>query len=212
MEEAETGGQGSEFRRDGGNLLGRSIAAGEVTRLQRLDVGLDLDPRSQLLSHRSFEPVRDRMGTAKCKIAIDLKVERYREPVTERMHGNVVDSNGAIARDHHHPLQYGLVVERAWRGMDRGFAAWKLAPKRACDPVLDGCHPVEGKRPAYRHLHVDEHGCAGGPHPNPLDSHHTRNTRRNGGDPLSDAGWSRVGERFNCAPPEPPARHADECG
>ena len=49
------------YRRD---APGRGVAAGLMTRLQRLDMGFDLDSGSQLLADRLFQPAGNFVGRA----------------------------------------------------------------------------------------------------------------------------------------------------
>ncbi len=54
---------------------GRRFAARLIMRLQGLDVGLDLNSRSQFLAHRLFESARNVVRRAEGEGAIDLEIE-----------------------------------------------------------------------------------------------------------------------------------------
>src|SRR6266702_8881210 len=58
-----------------GHALARSIAAALSVGLQRLDVGVDLDLRAELLGNRRFERAGDVVGGAERKLAIDFEIE-----------------------------------------------------------------------------------------------------------------------------------------
>ena len=54
-----------------------SVATGKAARLQRLDMGLDLDLGSELLAHRRLKIVRDLVRARQRQAAIDLEIERH---------------------------------------------------------------------------------------------------------------------------------------
>ena len=70
--------------------LRRRFAAGGLRRLQRLDMGLDLDRGAEFLAERRFEPVGDVVGGAERKPAVDLEIERDRELAADVVHGDMV--------------------------------------------------------------------------------------------------------------------------
>ena len=55
------------------DAIGRRVAAGKSARLQRLDMGLDLDHGSELAAHRGLQPVRDFMCLCERQAAVDLE-------------------------------------------------------------------------------------------------------------------------------------------
>ena len=90
-----------------------------IARLQRLDMGLDLDVGPELLAQRRLQPVGDLVRAAEREPAVDLEIERDRQPAADRMHGDMMHRERAVARDHHDALEHGLVVERARLGRRR---------------------------------------------------------------------------------------------
>jgi hypothetical protein len=117
-----------DFRRDGDegivhfpHSLGRRIAAALVAGLQRLDVGFDLDFGPQLVAHRLLEAVGDLVRAAERQAPVHFEVERDRQSTADRVHGDMMDGEPAVARDHHDPLEHGLVVESARFGVDGGL-------------------------------------------------------------------------------------------
>ena len=58
--------------------LRRRLAAGGLRRLQRLDMGFDLDVGPELFAQRRLQPVGDVVGRAERKLAVDLEIERDR--------------------------------------------------------------------------------------------------------------------------------------
>src|SRR5262245_5049643 len=86
------------------------IAAGQPAGLQRLDMGLDLDLEPELVAHGLLEPVRYLMSAAERQAAINLEIERDREPSRDGLHRHMMDGERAVARNHHDALEHGLVV------------------------------------------------------------------------------------------------------
>ena len=82
-------------------------------RLQRLDMGFDLDGGAELGGDRAFQPVGYVMRLAEREPAVDLQVERDRQAILQVVHGHMMDGERAVARDHHNAIEHGLVVERA---------------------------------------------------------------------------------------------------
>ena len=132
------------------------------------------------------------------------KLARY------RLDGDVVDGEAAVARDHHHAIAHGFVIERAWLGRDRDFGVRQFGADGARQPLRDGRDTVERQRAAHADAKIDEQHRAGRPRPHPLDGDDARLEPRDCRDPLADACRRRVGQCIDGAPPEPPAGDADE--
>src|SRR5262249_23941531 len=62
------------------NALRRGLATGKAEQLQRLQMRFHFDIRAELVADRGLKPRGDVMGGAKGKIAINLEIERDREP------------------------------------------------------------------------------------------------------------------------------------
>ena len=77
------GGKSRELGAHRGKALAGRVTAGKPARLQRLDVGLDLDLGPELLAHRRFEAVRDLVRARECQAAVDFEVERHRQPAAD---------------------------------------------------------------------------------------------------------------------------------
>ena len=125
-------------------------------RLQRLDVGLDLDAGAELGRDRVFQSVRHVVGGAQRKLAVHLQVERNRQPVLQVVHRHMMHGERAIARDHHDAIEHGLVVERDRIGGDDRLGARHLLAERGRDRVLDRAHAIERQCAADRHRQIDE--------------------------------------------------------
>ena len=59
-----------------------------------------------------FQPVRHLVRLAQRQPAVDFQIERDRQPVFEFVHRDVMHGERAVARDHHHAVEHGFVVER----------------------------------------------------------------------------------------------------
>src|SRR6185312_12623729 len=195
---------------DGRDALRRRFASGDILRLQRLDMRLDLDMRAELGLDRAFQRVSHVVCGAQRQSAVDLEVERDREPVVQVVHHHVMHGEGAVARDHHHAVEYGFVVERdGMRGHDR-LGAGHLAAQRRADRVLDRVDAVERQRAADRHRKVDEGGLADGARPHLVDADDARHLGRGRRDERRGAGRGGVGQGIDGALAEPPAGDADQ--
>src|SRR5262245_45321351 len=83
------------------------VAARFIERLQRLDVGLHLHVRAELLAHGILEDAGDVVGGAQRERAVDLEVERDGQLSLDLVHGDVVNGERPVARDHHDPFEHG---------------------------------------------------------------------------------------------------------
>jgi hypothetical protein len=72
---AAFGGDLGQRHLDRAHPLGRRLAPGGLRRLQRLDMGLDLDLGAELLAQRGFQGIGDVVRCAERKLAIDLEIE-----------------------------------------------------------------------------------------------------------------------------------------
>src|SRR5262245_23867447 len=72
---AELLGNGSKLAVDRLDALVRSVTAEQPARLQRFDVGLDLNLKAKLVADCLLELVGDLMGAAEGEIAVDLEIE-----------------------------------------------------------------------------------------------------------------------------------------
>ena len=104
-----------------GDACSRGVAAGEHVGRQRLDVGLDLDVGAKFVAHRLFEAARDIVRGGERQRSSTSRSSDTDKPSGNRLHGDVVDGEAAIARDHHDALAHRFVIERARLGGDRDF-------------------------------------------------------------------------------------------
>ena len=206
----DLGGERRERLAHFGDARGRSVAAGQNVGRQRLDMGLDFDVGPELLAHRFFEAARHLVRGIERHGTFDFEIHRYRQPALDRLHGDVMNGEPAIARDHHHPLAYRLVVERARLGGDGDLGMGQFGADGAGQPVLDGGDAVERQRAADADREVDEQHGAGRPRPHPFDADHAGHLPRDRGNALADAFRRGVGQGVDGAPAEPPAGNADE--
>ena len=77
-EAGQDGGQRRERLAALGDARGGGVAAGQERCRQRLDMGFDLDVRSQLLADRLFEPARGLVRGGQRQRAVHLQIRRYR--------------------------------------------------------------------------------------------------------------------------------------
>jgi len=91
-------------------------------------VGFDLDVRAELVAHRLFQRVRDLVRARERQAAVHFQVERDRQPPADRVHGDVMDRERAVACDHHHAFEHGLIVERARLDVDGRLGLRKFRP------------------------------------------------------------------------------------
>ena len=128
------------------------------------------------------------------------------------VHGDVMHGERAVARDHHHALQHGLVVERARLGRRRRPRRRGISARIACgDAVLDRRDAVERQRAADRHDRDRRTACrrpAARARRSTATTPGTRAATRR----MRFGGARRrgVGQRLDGAAAEPPAGDADE--
>src|SRR5262249_39676283 len=130
-------------RRD---ACGWGFAAGLVEWLQRLDMGFDLDAWAQLLADGLFESGCHIMGPAGGKGAVQLEIERNRESSADRMYGDVMNSERAVARNHHDALEHRLVVQRPRVGGDGHLGGGTVAAYCLNDALFERRQAVERQR------------------------------------------------------------------
>src|SRR5262245_29734540 len=107
------GAVGGELRQrslDGGDAVGRGVGAVRKLRLQRLDMGVDLDVLAELLADVALEVVGDVVGVDQRHLAVDLEVDADDQLFAEVVHRDVVHGKAGIAGDHHDALTHALVV------------------------------------------------------------------------------------------------------
>ena len=170
--------------------------------------------RSEFVADRFFEAAGDLVRGAERERAVDFEIERHRQAAfaraCDRMGGDVMHRQRAVAGDHHHALHHALVVERARFGGHRDFRAAGCRRHRADDALLERRHPVERQGAADRDDEVDEQHAAGLPHPQPVDVDDAGNAEHARGDAVRGARRCGIGERLDGPPPQPPAGDADE--
>ena len=74
MDDAVGGDLGQRLQ-NGRNPLGRRVGAVRQLRLQRLDMGVDLDVLAELLADAALEIVGDVVGGDQLHVAVDLEVD-----------------------------------------------------------------------------------------------------------------------------------------
>ena len=84
-------------------------------------MGLDLDIGPEFVAHRLFEPACGVVRGGERLRAVDFEIGGDRQPAGNGLHGDMMDGEPAVARDHHDPLAHRLVVERARLGGDGDF-------------------------------------------------------------------------------------------
>jgi len=141
--------------------------------------------------------------------AVDFEIEGDRKSSLDRMHGDMVNREGAVARDHHHPFEYGLVVECAWLSGHRHLGGGTVGAHRLDDAVLERGHAVERQRAADCNDKVDEQHLAYLPHAQPFDPDDAGNASDGGADFVGGSGRGGIGQRVDGAPAEPPAGDAN---
>ena len=93
-------------------------------------MGFNLDIGPELVAHRFFKLGRGVVGGAERQRAVDFKVRGDGQASGNRLHGDVMDGEAAIARDHHHAFAHRLVVERARLGGDGEFGGRQFGADR----------------------------------------------------------------------------------
>ena len=204
------GGERRERLAHFGDARGRGVAAGQNVGGQRLDMGFDFDVGAELLAHRFFEPARHFVRGIERHGAFDFEIHRYRQPALDRLHGDVMNGQATIARDHHHPFAHRLVVERARLGGDSDLGTGQFGADGARQPVLDGGDAVERQRAAHPDREIDEQHRAGRPRPHPLDADDAGHLPRDCRDALADTFRRGVGQGIDGAPAKPVAGDTDE--
>ena len=137
--------------------------------------------------------------------------ETANRPLADRMHGDVMHGERAVARDHHHAVEHGLVVERAGSVITFtsacGSSAWIACATSPRAPTTRSSGSVR----LTATTEIDEQGA--GRLAAPVRG---RAPPRPGlrlamaADPGGDARRRGVGQRVDGAAPEPPAGDADE--
>ena len=123
-------------------------------------------------AQRGLEPVGDFVRLAERQAAVDFEIERHRQPPADRMHGDVMHCERAVARDHHDAFEHGLVVERARLGDDVDFGLGIRARIARPTALLDRGDAIERQRTAHRDHRVDEQRRADRAHAHAFDRHH----------------------------------------
>ena len=90
-------------------------------RLGWLDVGLDLDVVADLRGDRVFELRGEPMSVAERHRAVDFEIEGDGLARFDILDGDMVHRQASARRDHQHPLEDRLVVERERIGGDGQF-------------------------------------------------------------------------------------------
>ena len=94
------------------------------------------------------------------------------------MNRNVVHREPAIARDHHHTFDHGLIIEGAGLRGHSHLGARTILAHRLDNAVLERGHAIERERAAYRDHEVDEQHAARLAGAQPLDRHNAGNSRQ----------------------------------
>ena len=107
----------SAAKRDSAALMvstrvGCCVGAVRQFRLQRLDVGVDLDVLAKILADAPLQLVGDVVGRRQRHLAVDLEVDRDGQLAAEVVHGDMMDRQPRIAGDHHDALAHALIVAR----------------------------------------------------------------------------------------------------
>src|ERR1700738_844609 len=76
-------------------------------------------------------------GGGQRHVAVDLEVDAHGEPAAEIVHGDVVDGEAGIARDHHDALANALIVARHRHRGEGKVGIVEHAPNRLLRPALD---------------------------------------------------------------------------
>src|SRR6266404_6344160 len=176
------GGEARQRGLDGFDALRRGIAANRQFRLQRLDVGVDLDVLAEFLADVPLQFMGDGVGCGERHIAVNLEIDADGELAAEIVHGDVVDGETGIAGNHHDAFAHTLVVARDRHGGECQVGIAKRLGHRLLRPAFDLLDAVD--RIGARHLYdgVNEVRRSDHPHPQPFDIDHAghRPDRRRG--------------------------------
>src|SRR5262249_30979170 len=197
---------------DGGNPVGRGVGAVRQLRLQRLDMGIDLDVLAELRADVALEVVGDVVGVAQRHFAVDLEVDADDQLFAEVVHRDVVHGKAGIAGDHHDALAQALIVARhRYRGEGQIGIAERLA-NGGLRLALDLLDAVD--RIGARHLcdSVDEIGRADHAHAHALDADDAGYRADRGFRPLGYAFGSAVEQGFDGGAGHLQAEKADHHG
>src|SRR4051812_9315511 len=128
---------------------------------ERLDVGVDLDVRTEFGPDRRLQAVRLPMRRFQAHAAVYLKIEADAEPAAEVLHHDVVDEHAPARGDQHDALQDRLVIERSRLRRYRDLGTGKLPFERAADLALDGDNVLQGQSARDAHEEFAEHLSSG---------------------------------------------------
>ena len=109
---APSAGKARQRGLDGLDALGRGVGAVRQFRLQRLDMGVDLDVLAEILADAALQLVGDVVRRGQRHVAVDLEVDADGQLAAEIVHGDMVDGEAGIAGDHHDALAHALIVAR----------------------------------------------------------------------------------------------------
>src|SRR5664280_2245165 len=114
-------------------------------------------------------------------VSIDLEVDRDREPVAEIVHGDVVDGETGVARDHHDAFAHALIVARDRHGGECQVGIIERVFDRGLRLALDLLDAVDRKGAGHLDDGVDEMRRADQPHPQAFDPDHAGHRPDGGG-------------------------------
>src|SRR5438105_6943969 len=97
---------------DGLDALGGCVGAVRQFRLERFDVGVDLDVLAKILADVALQHAGNLVGRRKLHVAVDLEVDADDQLLAEIVHGDMVDGEAGIAGDHHDALAHALIIAR----------------------------------------------------------------------------------------------------
>ena len=157
-----------------------------------------------------FKPVGNVVRGGERERAVDLQIERDRQFFADRMHGDMMHGEAAIARDHHHAVEDGLVVERARLGDHADLRLRQFRADRLDDGLLQRRDAVDRHGAADRDVELDELIGSDLPHAHAVDRDHAGHAPRDARDLVRDAGRRGVEQGVDGAAAEPPAGEQDE--
>ena len=174
-------------------------------------MGLDLDVGAEFGAQRRFQPIGDLVRRAERQAAVDLQIERDRQPPADRVHRDVMHRERAIARDHHHALEHGLVARaRAGRSRRRPRPRASRRGSRCSSAVLIAATRSSGSVRLTATTRSTNSVGADRARPHALDRDHAADARARSLKCARRALRRGVGQGLDGAPPEPPARDQDE--
>src|ERR1700733_9305061 len=100
-------------------------------------MGVDFDILAEFFADVAFQLMGDVVGGCQGHIAVDFEVDADGQLAAEIVHGDVMDGETGIARDHHDAFAHALIVARdRHRGEGEVGSTWPMPSMKWVAPTI----------------------------------------------------------------------------